>query len=160
MSKCNLCKVKLRANAVSSLLLRRMWSVGWPQGPLFILWLTLHLTLAFWADLCRSGVKENLCGFWLPALPSLFWGVCVLVSMGSGEYFPVNSFSMTMPVGSCMQQWFLLAGLPWIPPCYAWGAQVPVQPLRHQFPSSSIDDEFKYSVSRSMNGPNQTLPKK
>ena len=90
--------------------------------------------------------------------PPPFLGVFVLVSMGSGEYFPLNSFSMTMPVSSCMQQWFLLARLPWIPPCHVWGAQVPIQPLRHQFPSSSIDDEFKYSVSRGMNGPNQTQP--
>ena len=31
-----------------------------------------------------------------------------------------DSFSVTMPVGSCMHGWFQLAVLPWIPPCYAW----------------------------------------
>ena len=31
----------------------------------------------------------NRCGFWLPPSPSPFW-VCMLVSMGSGEYFPLN----------------------------------------------------------------------
>ena len=31
----------------------------------------------------------NLCGFWLPPSPSPFW-VCMLVSIGSGEYFPLN----------------------------------------------------------------------
>ena len=41
-----------------------------------------------------------------------------------------------------MHGWFLLARLPWIPPCYARGIQAPVQPLGHQFPSSSIGDEF------------------
>ena len=39
--------------------------------------------------LCTSGVTANLCGFWLPAFPSPFW-VCASVSMGSGEYFPLN----------------------------------------------------------------------
>ena len=33
VAKCNLGKVKLQANVVSSLLLKRTWSVGWPQGP-------------------------------------------------------------------------------------------------------------------------------
>ena len=33
VAKCHLGKVKLEANAVSSLLLKRTWSVGWPQGP-------------------------------------------------------------------------------------------------------------------------------
>ena len=54
---------------------------------------------------------------------------------------------MTVPVDRCMQGWFPLAGLPWITPCYARGVQAPVQPLRHQFPSSSIGNEFnKYLV--------------
>ena len=73
----NLGKVRLRANADSGLVLKRAWSVGWPKGPLLILWLTLHLMLAFWADLCGSGVKANLSGFWLPALPFRFLVLCV-----------------------------------------------------------------------------------
>ena len=74
VAKCNLCKVKLQANVVFGLLLKCMWSVEWLQGPLLFLWLTLHLMLAFWADLCGSVVEANLSGFWLPALPSLFGG--------------------------------------------------------------------------------------
>ena len=74
VAKCNLCKVKLQANLVFGLLLKRMWSVEWLQGPLLFLWLTLHLMLAFWADLCGSVVEANLSGFWLPALLSLFGG--------------------------------------------------------------------------------------
>ena len=74
VAKCNLCKVKLQANVVFGLLLKRMWSVEWLQGPLLFLWLTLHLMLAFWADLCGSVVEANLSGFWLPALLSLFGG--------------------------------------------------------------------------------------
>ena len=38
------------------------------------------------------------------------------------------SFSVTVSVGGYVQGWFPLAGLPWIPPCYAWGVQDPVQP--------------------------------
>ena len=36
---------------------------------------------------------------------------------GSGEYFPLIQFSVTVPFGSCWQGWFPLTGLPWIPPC-------------------------------------------
>ena len=75
----------------------------------------LVIRVAFHADLWGSAVKVNLCGFWLPALPSPFW-VCALVSVESGEYFPLNSFSVTVSVGGCMQGWFLRAALPWIPP--------------------------------------------
>ena len=60
--------------------LKHTWSVSdlWGQGPFIILWLTLHFMLAFWADLCRSGVKVNLCGFWLlqPSPPPLL-SLCV-----------------------------------------------------------------------------------
>ena len=97
--------------------LKHTWSVSdlWGQGPFIILWLTLHFMLAFWADLCRSGVKVNLCGFWLlQPSPPPFW-VCALVSMGSGEHFTLNFFSVTVPVGGYMQKWFPFAGLLWIP---------------------------------------------
>ena len=62
--------------------LKHTWSVSdlWGQGPFIILWLTLHFMLAFWADLCRSGVKVNLCGFWLlqpSPPPPAFLGLCV-----------------------------------------------------------------------------------
>ena len=45
-----------------------------------------------------------------------FGGGGVCVSIGSGEYFQLNS-----PVGGCMQEGggSPLVGLPWIPPCYA-----------------------------------------
>ena len=65
--------------------------------------------------------------------PSASLPFCAWVSIRPSEYFPLNSFSVTVSVGGCMQEWFPLAGLPWIPPCYAWGIQAPVQPLRHQF---------------------------
>ena len=78
VAKCNFSKVKLRANVVCVLPLKRMRSMGWTQGPLLTLWLAMPFMLAFWADLCGSGVKANLCRFWLSLSPSLpFWG-CVI----------------------------------------------------------------------------------
>ena len=48
------------------------------------------------------------------------WGGEVCVSIGSGEYFQLNSFRVTVPVGGCMQGGGSpLVGLQWIPPCYA-----------------------------------------
>ena len=143
VAKCNLGKVKLQANAVSGLLLKRTWSVGWPQGPFayLVTYVASHAGIfeLIFADLLLSESLRILAPS--PSLP-----FCALVSIRSGEYFPLNSFSVTVSVGGCMQGWFPLAGLPWIPPCYAWGVQAPVQPLRHQFPSSSIGDEFKITI--------------
>ena len=140
VAKCNLGKVKyLQANAVSSLLLKRTWSEGCPQGPFayLVTYVASHAGIfeLIFADLLLSESLRILAPS--PSLP-----FCALVSIRSGEYFPLNSFSVMVSVGGCMQGWFLLSGLPWIPPCYAWGVQAPVQPLRHQFPSSSIGDEF------------------
>ena len=88
------------------------------------------------ADLLISELLQILAPS--PSLP-----FCAMVSIRSGEYFPPNSFSVMVSVGGGLQGWFPLAGLPWILPCYAWGVQAPLQPLRHQFLSSSIGDEFK-----------------
>ena len=74
---------------------------------------------------CHTGIFELifadllLSELWQILAPSLSLPFCGLVSIRSGEYFPLNSFSVTVSVGGCMQGWFLLAGLPWIPPCYA-----------------------------------------
>ena len=124
-------------SAVSSSGIRNLW--GDCRSLLLILCLTLYLMLAFLSwSLWTCCLSESL---WILA-PSPSLPFCALVSMGSGEYFPLNSFSVMVPVGGCMQGWFPLMGLPWIPPCYAWDVQAPFQPLRHQFPSWSISDEF------------------
>ena len=141
VAKCNLDKVKLQANEVSGLLLKRTWSEGCPQGPFayLVTYVASHAGIfeLIFADLLLSESLRILAPS--PSLP-----FCALkVSIRSGEYFPLNSFSVTVSVDGCMQGWFPLAVLPWIPPCYAWGVQAPVQPLRHQFPSLSIGDEFK-----------------
>ena len=64
VAKCNLGKVKLQANAISGLLLKRTWSEGCPRGLLLISWLTLHLTLAFFSWFLRICCLANRCGFW------------------------------------------------------------------------------------------------
>ena len=45
--------------------------------------------------------------------------------------------------------WFPLTGLPWPPPCLSRKclSGAPCQPSRHQFPSSSIGDEFKQKLT-------------
>ena len=84
----------------------------------------------------------NRCGVLLPPLPPSWF-------MGLGKYwvrlvffFHWTLFSAMVPGGSCMQGWFPLAGLPWIPPSCAWSAQAACLPASHQFPSSLIGDEF------------------
>ena len=74
--------------------------------------------------------------------PFFFLGVCV--SIGSGEYFQLNSFRVTVPVGGCMQ-----GGGGGVPAgrvamdtsllCLRCSGSV--QSLRYQFPRSSIGDE-------------------
>ena len=149
--------------------LKHTWSVSdlWGQGPFIILWLTLHFTLAFWADLCRSGVKVNLCGFWLlQPSPPPFLGLCVgkygfrwafyteFLQCDSASWWlhaevvPICRVAMDTSGrpwenegGRVLQKNFFqpFAWIRhWIPPCYEWGPQAPVQPLRNQFPSSSL----------------------
>ena len=88
VAKCNLGKVKLQANAVSGLLLKRTWSEGCPQGPFayLVTYVASHagnFELIF-ADLLLS---ESL---WILA-PSPSLPFYALVSIRSGEYFPLNS---------------------------------------------------------------------
>jgi len=116
VAKCNLGKVKFEPmrSAVSSSSVRDLR--GAPQGPsaYLVTYVASHAGIfeLIFADLLFSESLRILAPS--PSLP-----FCALVSIGSGEYFPLNSFSVTVPVGGCMQGWFPLAGLPWIPPCYA-----------------------------------------
>ena len=128
-----------------------MWSAGWLQGLLacLVTYVALH-TGIFWADHCRSQfafvLSESL-RILAPSPPALLgFGVYTHV----GKYGVRGVFSTKFlsvwrcQVGGCMQGWFPLAGLPRIPPWYSWSArQAPCKPVRHQFPSSFIGDEFK-----------------
>ena len=142
MAKCNLGKVKLQANAVSDLLRKCTWSLGWPQGPFVYLvtYVASHAGINFLSwSLWISCLSKSL--QILAPSPSLLF--CALVSMGFRWVFSTEVFQC-----DCAS-WQLHAGvvpgwLPWIPSCYAWGAQAPIQLLRHQFPSSSIGNEFNF----------------
>ena len=72
-----------------------------------------------------------------------FGGGGVCVSIGSGEYFQLNSFRVTVPVGGCMQGG---GGVPagrvaMDTSLLCLRCSGSVQPLRYQFPRSSIGDE-------------------
>ena len=88
VAKCNLGKVKLQANAVSGLLLKRTWSEGCPQGPFayLVTYVASHAGIfeLIFADLLFSESLRILAPS--PSLP--FYA---LVSIRSGEYFPLNS---------------------------------------------------------------------
>ena len=76
--------------------------------------------------------------FWFMVLGK-YWAT----GKGREVVFHWTHFSVIVPRDSCLQGWIPLTVLPWIPPCCAWSVQVPCQPIRHQFPSSSIGDNFK-----------------
>ena len=104
VAKCNLGKVKLQANVVSGLILKRTWSVGWLQGP-FAYVVTYVASLAgifelIFADLLLKLIFADSSSQPFPP-PFFFLGVCV--SIGSGEYFQLNSIRVTVPVGGCLQ---------------------------------------------------------
>ena len=62
VAKCHLGKVKSQANAVSGLLLKRAWSVGWPQGPFAYLVIFSDLLLErIFADSGSQPVLPLLC---------------------------------------------------------------------------------------------------
>ena len=77
-----------------------------------------------------------------PALPTLV-GSHNQVSTVLGKYF----VCVMVSVGGHWQGWFLLTGLPWKPLCcalYLHGA--PTDLSWHQFPSSSIGNEFNIII--------------
>ena len=115
-------------SAISSSSVRDLW--GDHRGLLFISWLTLHLMLVFlsWSSrICCLSESLRILAL-SPSLP-----FCALVSVGVRWVFSTEVFQCD---GA---SWQLHAGVVpacriamWIPSCYAWGAQAPVQPLRHQ----------------------------
>ena len=69
------------------------------------------------ADLHRSFCRGVTT--WVPTLSSLSDVSNLVVSMeGQVSIFSLIWFSVTVPVGSCLQGSFPLLGLPWIPSCF------------------------------------------
>ena len=107
-----------------------------------------------WSAVSSSSVRD--CGvtaraFWLfcdlcciSRWHFLGWSLQILTPSPSLPFCSGEYFHWILSAGGCIQGWFPFAGLPRIPPCYAWCVQAPVQLLKHQFPNSSIGDEFNY----------------
>ena len=119
VAKCNLGRVKFQADVISDLTLKCRWSVGWLSAWAFCLSCQLrciscwHLELIIADLVLLLHLSDSL---WIlaptPSPPAL-----VSTGMGSGEYFHWKAGVVLT------RTW-----LPWIPPCYAWGDQAPVQP--------------------------------
>ena len=73
--------------------------------------------------------------------PFFLGGGVVCVSIGSGEYFQLNSFRVTVPVGGCMQGGGPAGRVAMDTSLLCLRCSGSVQPLRYQFPRSSIGDE-------------------
>ena len=70
-----------------------------------------------------------------PPLPLLQVFQTFLVSMGGKvSIFPLIWFSVTVPVGNCLQKWFPLTGLPWIPPCLGLKCSGPLPTFKAPVP--------------------------
>ena len=107
-------------------------------------------SFAFAADNCgsiQSHLWRNVADSFCPTLPTLPFPKGGL-SMQVSSQISLFHWIRFQCDGTCqwpLQGWFPPAGLIWIPPSYTWGIldpTPPYQPLRHQFPSSSISDEF------------------
>ena len=70
-----------------------------------------------------------------PPLAPLQMFQTFLVSMGDQmSISPLIWFSVTVPVGSCLQGWFPFTGLPWIPPCLGLKCSGPLPTLKAPVP--------------------------
>lgn len=107
-------------------------------------WVTWHDdscgSPAFWADFCRSFLQQifvDSCSH--PSCPHGLW---VYVSVGLGRYYPLKPYS----VWQCQ---LAVATARFPLPCHEYLPTVPEfapgQTVRHQFPSSTIGDEFNRS---------------
>ena len=77
------------------------------------------------SDSCWSSqINLQRCGGLSPHAPSPSVSNLVVSMGGQVSIFPPIWFSVTVPVGSCLQGWFPLTGLPWIPPCLGVSALV------------------------------------
>ena len=106
VAKCNLDKVKLWANVVSGLLLKRAR-----------LWSDRKGLLLFWDLCCISRWHFLGWSLWICLVSE---SLRILAPSPSLPFCAGEYFHWILSVGGCMQGWFPFAGLPRIPPCYAW----------------------------------------
>lgn len=69
-----------------------------------------------------------------PPFPSKVSNIFGKYMAVSWVFFHRSSVSVTVPVGSCLHGWFLLEGLPWIPPCIGLWCSGPLPTLRVPVP--------------------------
>ena len=155
VAKCNLGKVKIEPMLVAGLSLtgvggfppKHTWhGAGWSQGLKVpsLRWRGTFLVFELISADQFACVWANLCGFKLPALPSIQKFQTFLLSMGSGKYFSTDLVSVwRCQLAAAYRGGSRSWGCHGYLTALAWRAQAPCQPLRHQFPSSSIGDEFK-----------------
>ena len=95
MAKCSQCGQQSPPQAYV------IWQRGVRRGLLLILWLTLHLTLAFWADRCGSL-------HWIPRWSFLTYSLCdwILVSLGfmTTQWFDSRWYNLKLT-----RQWHVIA---------------------------------------------------
>ena len=90
-------------------------------------------SLQIHADLYRSICRGA--ATWVPTPPSRSDVSNFVVNMGHPvSIFPLIWFSVTVPVGSCLQGWFLPMELPWIPPCLGLKCSGPLPTLKAPVP--------------------------
>ena len=111
------------------------------------------LTISFFPHLLLLNAILAVCStlfrqqIYYPTLLTLVGSQNQVVRLG--KYFHWSSFSITVPVGGHWQGWFPLSRSPWKPPCCAsYLCRAPTNLSWHQFPSSSIADEFNVGFSK------------
>jgi len=110
-----------------------------------------YLQCACSVELYRSLLCSPILLIQHPALPTPHTRR-FMVGIWAGKFLHWSSFSVTVLVGGCLQCWFPLTGLPWNPPAVPGiciFAQGPTNLWLNQFPSSSINNDFKlYKTNR------------
>ena len=139
-AKCNLGKVKLQANEVSGLLLDCAGCVGWSQGPFvhLVTYVASHAVIfeLIFADLLLKRIFADSGS--QPVPPLLCIGTYGVMWVLSTEFFLCDGVSWRLHAGVVAARRVAMDS----------SVQAPVQPLSHQFPSSSISDEFNYPINR------------
>jgi len=118
------------------------WSFGITNLDRSLLW-SSYLQFACSVKLCGSRLWSPILPIQHPALPTpqRKW---FMVGIGSCNFLHWSVFSVIVLIGGHLQSWFLLTGLLWILPAVPGiFAGPPTNLWWHQFPSSSIGNEFK-----------------
>ena len=143
MAKYHLGKVKLKQLQPRVFLIGSTWPAGWPPGfcrvsRFIALQIQCYqLTFADQKFSYRLWIIADSCT--LSSAP--LFCLVARVSILSGKLFPLNYFNVTVLVSRCSFGWFLHSRVAMDTSLPLTASGTPLT-LRHQFPSSSICDEF------------------